>query len=229
MSWKHVYTELRQDIRRGAARPGRPLPTQDALAARFRVKRHAVRRAIDALKKDGLVVSWQGKCAFVQDQASQHRLTDRPRLRVDAAAQGYAVSTERIAGALRRIPAEVAPMLKLPGAAHILSGERVVRLDGAAVQVVRHYFDGRRFPGIIETLERLDSVRAALSAHGVADFRRAGTRIVSRRPTQHETVILEITPTQPVLALVTGSVDATGAPVLATETVSRGDRMHILV
>lgn len=213
----------------GTLPPGESLPTQGDLASRFEVNRHAVRRALAALCKEDLIVSWQGKGTFVKTQAIQHRITERPRLRTDAAAQGYEMTIETVGGSLRRMPPEVVALLKASTLAEILVGERLVRLDGQEVQLVRHFFDKTRFDGILETLDRTGSVRVALSEHGVKDYHRVATRIVARRPDQHEAAVLAISPMQPVVAMTIGNVGSDGRPVVATQTVSRGDRMHLVV
>ena len=97
------------------------------------------------------------------------------------------------------------------------------------IQLVRHFFDKMRFDGILEVLNRTGSLRSALSEFGVQDYQRTATRIVARRPNSHEAAVLAISPTQPVVAMTIGNLASDGKPVVATQTVSRGDRMHLLV
>lgn len=229
MSWREVYRYLKSEIQTGALAPGAALPTQAHMAARHAVSRHAVRRAVEALQRDGLVASWQGKGAVVQARPIQQRLADWPQLGCAAAFQGDRISIEPIEGSLRRMPAEIAAHLRLSRAGRCLVGERIVKLDGQEAQIVRHYFDAARFAGILETLDRTESLREALEAHGVRDVRRVATRVLARRPTQHESVVLKIAASQPVMATTTRHVDPDGQPLHATETVARGDRMHLLI
>lgn len=229
MSWRNVYNCLKSEIELGVLAEGEGLPTQGNLAARFEVNRHTVRRALEALRKDDLIVSWQGKGTYVKTRTIQHRINERPQLRTDAAAQGYKMTIETVGEARRRIPPEIVAMLRATTLAEILVGERLVRLNGQEVQLVRHYFDKTRFDGILETLDRTGSVRLALGEHGVKDYQRAATRIVARRPEAHEVVVLAISSTQPVVAMTTCSVSNDGRPVVATQTVSRGDRMHLVL
>ena len=229
MSWREMYNCLKSDIELGVLAQGEVLPTQGELSERFQVSRHAVRRALGALQKEGTVVSWQGKGTFVNTKPIEHQINERPRLRTDAAAQGYELSIEPVGGSLRRMPPEVCGLLKASNLAEILVGERLVRLNGQEVQLVRHFFDKLRFEGILEVLERTGSVRSALSEFGVQDYQRTATRIMARRPTAHEAAVLAISPTQPVVAMTIGNVASDGKPVVATQTVSRGDRMHLVV
>ncbi len=229
MSWREIYNCLKSEIELGVRAQGEALPTQGELSDCFQSSRHAVRRALEALQKEGLVASWQGKGTFVDTKPIEHQINERPQLRVDAAAQGYEMSIEPVGGSLRRMPPEVRSLLRASNLGQILVGERLVRLNGQEVQLVRHFFDKVRFDGILEVLNRTGSVRLALREFGVRDYRRTATRIVARRPNAHETAVLAISPTQPVVAMTIGNMTSDGKPVVATQTVSRGDRMHLLV
>ena len=72
-----VYTELRGLIERGAVLHGGRLPTEAELCRRHGLGRAAVRRAIEQLRREGLVVTQQGSGAYVAGRPeSEH---DAPR------------------------------------------------------------------------------------------------------------------------------------------------------
>jgi DNA-binding GntR family transcriptional regulator len=57
----HIAATLRQ-----AHEPGRQLPSVPALAAEWGVAKQTARNAIEVLRSEGLVMSWQGKGTFYQ-------------------------------------------------------------------------------------------------------------------------------------------------------------------
>jgi DNA-binding GntR family transcriptional regulator len=58
-----VYLRIAESLRL-AYKPGRQLPSVPTLATTWGVARETVRSAIEVLRSEGLVVSWQGKGTF---------------------------------------------------------------------------------------------------------------------------------------------------------------------
>jgi DNA-binding GntR family transcriptional regulator len=63
---EQVAHRLRQAIAHGRYKPGDKLPTGQELAAEYSVARGTVMRALDILRAEKLVQSWQGKGTFVR-------------------------------------------------------------------------------------------------------------------------------------------------------------------
>ena len=63
--WQQIRALIVRDLESGAWKPGEAIPSELDLAARFGVSQGTVRRAIDALADDNLVVRRQGKGTFV--------------------------------------------------------------------------------------------------------------------------------------------------------------------
>ena len=64
--WKSIAATLEGDIASGHYAPGDKLPTEAALAARFGVNRHTVRRALADLGGRGILRSRRGAGVFVE-------------------------------------------------------------------------------------------------------------------------------------------------------------------
>lgn len=60
-----VYLRIADELRR-AHKPGEQLPSVPKLAEQWGVARETIRSAIDVLRSEGLVVSWQGRGTFYQ-------------------------------------------------------------------------------------------------------------------------------------------------------------------
>jgi DNA-binding GntR family transcriptional regulator len=63
--WRQLSEELRTEIRRGKLPPGRVIPSETTLMQTHGLARGTVRKAIDALEEEGLVVRVQGRGTFV--------------------------------------------------------------------------------------------------------------------------------------------------------------------
>ena len=58
---------LRERIRTGQIPPGRRLPSQMELEQEFDISRNTIKKALDVLKDEGLVVTAPGRGLFVVD------------------------------------------------------------------------------------------------------------------------------------------------------------------
>lgn len=71
VKWLSVFKALQKDLRDGAYPPGVPLPSEATLVVKFGVSRITVVRAMDELRKRGLVWSKRGSGTFATRSASQ--------------------------------------------------------------------------------------------------------------------------------------------------------------
>lgn len=69
---------LAEGMQVGTLGPGVKLPTERELVEYLAAPRSAVRRALDALERDGIVIRHQGRGTFVTDATQQPPVTDAP-------------------------------------------------------------------------------------------------------------------------------------------------------
>jgi GntR family transcriptional regulator len=70
--YQQIKGLILQSLQAGEWKPGEAIPSEMDLAARFRVSQGTVRKAIDELAAENLVVRRQGKGTFVATHAEQH-------------------------------------------------------------------------------------------------------------------------------------------------------------
>lgn len=98
---QQIANKLRAAILTRRLNPGDKLPSQPELAARYEVARETVKRALDILKADRLIVSRQGSGVFVRAQTQRsvelrphiEAAFDRPHVTIDFA--GFSGETLR--------------------------------------------------------------------------------------------------------------------------------------
>lgn len=72
--YRQVYAVLVQRISDGAWRPAQALPSEQALAGELGVSQGTVRKAMDALANENLILRQQGKGSFVAEHTQEHAL-----------------------------------------------------------------------------------------------------------------------------------------------------------
>lgn len=65
--YRQLAAILRERIESGGLGPGAPLPSETYLMGEHGISRDSVRKALDILRADGLVITVQGKGSFVTE------------------------------------------------------------------------------------------------------------------------------------------------------------------
>jgi len=214
---------LREHISGGGIDPGAALPSERDISEMAGLSRVTVRKGIQQLIDEGIVVRKQGSGTFVTPriEARGARLTsfsDDARARGDAASvvwiyKSYALPTEEEAAAL-----EVAPDTRVARLGR-------VRLSDGDPLAIEHAVVPAEFMPDLEHLQ--DSLYAALEAHG---FRPVGgmQRVRASLATATEAGILSIEQQSEVLRIERSTRIANGRIVEFTRSVYRGDRYEFV-
>src|SRR5258705_13396224 len=93
-SFRPLYLQIRalltQSLDAGEWKPGEPIPSEIELASRFNVSQGTVRKAIDVLAAENIVVRRQGKGTFVATHTEENGSNFRfLRIRRDDAVDEY--------------------------------------------------------------------------------------------------------------------------------------------
>ncbi|WP_235837843.1 GntR family transcriptional regulator [Chitinasiproducens palmae] len=127
--YRQIKALITQSLESGEWRPGETIPSEVELAGRYRVSQGTVRKAIDELAADNLLVRRQGKGTFV---ATHHE--DRMQfrfLRLLPDEGGIPSHTSRLLDCRRlRAPADVARQLDLKAGEPVVQVRRVLQFDG---------------------------------------------------------------------------------------------------
>lgn len=149
-------------------RPGEAIPSEIDLARRFAVSQGTVRKAIDALAADNLVVRRQGKGTFVATHTEERTSLFRfLRIRPN---EGAAVApTSRLLDVRRAKPAaDVARLLALKPGESVLVLRRVLDYGGVPVVLDEITVPALLFRGL--TKARYDAYHGSMYAFFEAEF-----------------------------------------------------------
>lgn len=198
--YQQIKALLLQGLDRGEWKPGEAIPSELELAARFQVSQGTVRKAIDELAAENLLLRRQGKGTFV---ATHHEAKVRFRfLRLTPDDGKPAVSGSRILDCRRvKAPADVAALLDLRAGDMVVNLRRVLSFDESPTILDDIWLPGTPFRGLsAELLEKSRSPLYALfeSEYGVSMVRaEEKIRAVAADETQAE--LLEVPVGKPLL------------------------------
>lgn len=173
--YQQIKTLILRSLQAGDWRPGDAIPSEFELAARYRVSQGTVRKAIDELATDNLLVRRQGKGTFVATHAEAHTQYRFLRLLPDTGDlenQGPA-EREIIECRRQRASAEVARQLGARTGDPVLQVKRVLSFAGSPAILEDIWLPGGPFKGL--TLETLSDDTGPMYALFEAQF---GVRMV---------------------------------------------------
>lgn len=193
-----LYDSMLRRIRAGEWPAGKKVPSEKSLIAEFGVSRAPVRRALAALRADGIISGGRGTPPRVQRSAPTQRFDTFRSFTEWALATGLTPG-QRVIGADRRPASEqVAAELRVPPLSPVVEIIRVRLLDGQPAMLERSTFP----LGIGTLLLTADletrSVHQILGAAGVT-VTRARHQIDATAATPLEVEMLGLLPGAPVL------------------------------
>ncbi len=213
--WRRITLTLAGEIAAGRPEPGGRLPTEALLAARFGVNRHTVRRAMEALSRDGMVRVERGRGAFVTEDVLAYTVEPRTRFseivrRQNKEPSGRVLRLEELALSRTQADRQIAAALGLRAGSRVVVMERVGMADGRPVSLTSHHFPAARLPGVAAALADSEGITAALRRVGVADYLRQSTRVTARLPSAEEAELLRTARNRPLLVCENVNVDPAG-------------------
>jgi GntR family phosphonate transport system transcriptional regulator len=212
--WRQIEQSIEREIVAGRLASGSRLPTEAELAARFRVNRHTVRRAMEELERRGLVRIEQGRGSFVAEDVIDYRIGPRTRFSEVIARANRAPSGRVLRIGEMPAPDAAAAGLRIRKGRPLWLVERLGLADGRPVSYGMHYFPQARFPDLPDALAASGgTLTRALAACGLADYTRASTRVTARLPTEAEAEHLRQPRNRAVIVCENVNIDSDGVPV----------------
>jgi GntR family transcriptional regulator len=238
--YERIAKDLRSEILSSRRQPGERLPSEHKLAAEYGTSRPTVRRAIALLKAEGLVVTEQGKGAFVRptphvrllvtgSNYRRHRRAGLSGFSAQALEQGQLPEQQIVEVATIAAPPDVSLRLNLDEDAPVVVRRRLFRLDGQPVALCDSYYPAEWAGGTaIAELENISGGVHALIEDPAGPIGRSVARsvddLVARMPLPDEVQRLELPPGMPVVRVVRTIYDVDDAPLEVQDTVAAADR-----
>lgn len=148
--YQQIKSLILSSLRVGEWKPGEAIPSEMDLAARFRVSQGTVRKAIDELAAENLLVRRQGKGTFVATHAEQQVQFRFLKLVPDSGAPGSEGPAQRdiIECRRARASADVARALALRTGDSVLQVRRVLSFAGTPTILEDIWLPATPFKGL---------------------------------------------------------------------------------
>lgn len=204
--YQQIKALITQSLQTGEWKPGELIPSEVELAFRYKVSQGTVRKAIDELSAENLVVRRQGKGTFV---ATHHEARAQFRFLRLMPDTGDAHQPENRIFEVKRLraPAEVARVLDIKSGDSVVYIRRLQVFQGVPTILEEIWLPGALFKGL--TAERLAEYKGPMYGLFETEF---GTPMV--RATEKLKAVIADEATVALLAI------AIGEPLLSVERVA---------
>lgn len=205
--YRQIRDRLMHSLQAGEWRPGEAIPSEIDLAARYGVSQGTVRKAIDALSAENLLVRRQGRGTFVASHQEARAQIRFLRLRPDDGGEPRQPTSRFIECRRLRAPLEIARALEMKAGDAAVTIRRLLEFDAEPIVLEEIWLPGSTFRGL--TAERLAAYSGPLYALLETEF---GTRMIRA--------------SERLRAVAAGEVEAralgvaTGEPLLLVDRVS---------
>lgn len=165
--YQQIRDLLLKSLQAGEWLPGNPIPSEMELATRFKVSQGTVRKAIDALAAENVVVRHQGKGTFVashREDAVQFRFL---RLIPDDG-QEFVLKSSYLSCESQKSSAHLAQLLEIKPNDALIEVKRLQRFRGKPTVFESIYLLPKRFEGI--NLDRLNAWHGPLYGFYESEF-----------------------------------------------------------
>jgi GntR family transcriptional regulator len=228
--YQQIKALILQSLQAGEWKPGESIPSEMDLAARFRVSQGTVRKAIDELAAENLVVRRQGKGTFVATHSEQHLRYRFLKLMPDSGDRDGEGPAQRTVLECRRVraPAEVARALALRPGDAVLQVRRVLSFAGVPTILEDLWLPGNAFKGL--SAERMASFVGPTYAMYEVEFGvrmvRAEEKIRAVAADASQAALLNVQPRSPLLSVERIAYTYSDAPMELRRGLYRTDTHH---
>ena len=203
--YQQIKALVLQSLQSGEWKPSAAIPSENVLAARYKVSQGTVRKAVDELAAENLLVRRQGKGTFVATHAErtvQYRFLtlypDNGDPKSEGPAQRHIVDCKRI-----RATVDVARALSIRAGDSVLQVRRILLFAGTPTILEDLWLPGTPFKGL--TAERLAAYGGPMYALFETEFgvhmARAEEKIRAVLPDDEQCDLIRVKPGTPLLSV----------------------------
>jgi len=226
--YRQVQRQLEAEIR-AMHKAGDALPPEAALAERFGVNRHTLRRAIDGLIAEGWIERRHGVGSFILDKPLDYPI--RPRTRFTETFEALGCKAESAVLKKLRVPARggIAQRLQLDEGEPVWWIDTLRSVDDRPLCVISHYLPAALLPGLLDDYQG-GSLHDFIEANHGWCLRRSESLVSSTLPQGDDASVLAMPANGPVLRVKSVNVrEHDDIPLEYALTRFRADRMQLRI
>ncbi len=228
--YQQIRQAMLQSLQAGEWKPLQAIPSEIELAKRYNVSQGTVRKAIDELAAENLLVRRQGKGTFVASHEEEQVQYHFMRLHPDVGTRASEGRVQRKILECRRIraTAELARGLQLRGGDTVLQIRRVLSWGGVPTVLEDIWLPAGAFRGLTAEI-LVDYPRSSYSLFekefGVRMIR-AEEKLRAVLPDAEQAALLQLPPDMPLLQVERVSYTYNDQPVELRKALNRTDTHH---
>ena len=213
-----LKNELLKDIRENY-KPNDIIPAEGELEKYYNVSRITVRRAIEELGKEGILVKKQGKGTFVKEQKILYDANSIGSLTQRLKKQNHLLKTKSIEFEIIEDEHYVKELLECDT---LLCIKRFRVLDDVPFALMKNYLNIKKVPNLKEKF-KIESLYSFLKEQYSIEFYNAEETVEAKAASLEESKMLNIDEKYPLLSLHRLSFDKYNNPVEYSDIVIKSD------
>lgn len=227
-----VYRQLSDAIRneiQNYYKAGDSLPSEFDLAQRYQVNRHTLRRAVDELVHDGLVVRRHGKGVYVLAPSIDYQINMQTRFTETLETLGVETHSRVIRKQRLHAQGGVAKRLKIHGGDEVIFLETLREVEGKPFCICAHFIPMSGFENIFEHYSS-GSLHQFIEQRCGTKLKRTESLISAVIPELEDCTLLNMPRNIPVLRVKSVNVNQENErPIEYVVTRFRGDAAQLAV
>jgi GntR family phosphonate transport system transcriptional regulator len=226
--YAQIARQIEQEVR-NMHPPGEGLPSEAALALRFGVNRHTLRRAVDELIDAGMLERRHGRGVFVTDAPLDYQVAAGTRFTETLNAQGLSTDSRILRKQTIAANERIAHRLGLDIAQPVLWIETLRSADARPFCVISHFIPAAGFPELKEQYDGGSLHQFLTTTYGCV-LRRTESLVTAVLPQGDDARLLGMPQNRPILRVKSVNVnDRDGTPVEYAITRFRAERIQLRI
>ncbi len=228
--YEQLKNAIRAEIQSGVYGPGSRMPSEAELEQIYQVSRITVRRAIEELCQEKILVRKQGKGTFVLN-GSVYKHIDRTvgSFHEAMAGEGKEATVDILEKSIVRVKASVAHDLALAPGDEAVCLKRLMYADGVPVMIDTNYIPLSRFPGIYEKLEGNIALFSLMEREYGVKLERYYKVLRAQKATREMGRLLNCRAGDPMFDLFKITYNGEGVPQTISISILRGEDTYYVI
>jgi GntR family transcriptional regulator len=221
-----LYAQVKETLQREIEQnmqPGQNLPIEPELEKRFGVSRVTVRRALEELESDGLIIRKQGRGTFVREPKIAQELTQLKSWGESIRQSGLEPQTVSSEIDVLEPTLEISQSLALPPGTKLVRVRRLRFANGDPICIMTNYLPQNLIPNLEENGLVNDSIYRTMAHYNLKPVR-AFDKVEARPATPWEAEQLQVAVDFPLLEVTRLVYDAAGKPLYLAVITNRSDK-----
>jgi GntR family transcriptional regulator len=147
--YHQLFEILHHELTTGKWKPGDLLPPESELVRRYGVSRITVRKVLELLAREGLIVRERGRGTYAAHPRLEHAMTRIVSFTDDMRQRGFEAGTKLLFSGLMPAPESIARALGIEEGTELARLDRLRLADGQPMCVEQSYLVHKYLPGIL--------------------------------------------------------------------------------